>query len=91
MNTSLLQTFRHCTEEIPTKAGLFRKRLDVLGMSFKLQYDVTSFIATTDVTFDHFLVVNDVKAAGAFKTVTLLFHITRCFDIGYIGEVCSNS
>ena len=26
----------------------------------------------------------------AFKTVTLLFHITQFFSIGYIGEVCSN-
>ena len=30
------------------------------------------------------------KAARAFRTVTLLFHITRCFNFGYIGEVCSN-
>ena len=34
--------------------------------------------------------VNDVKAARAFRTVTLLFRITRFFNIGCIGEVCSN-
>ena len=30
------------------------------------------------------------QGAGPFKTVTLLSRITRFFNIGYIGEVCSN-
>ena len=59
-------------------------------MSFKRQNAVTSSNAITDVTFDHFSVVNDVNAARPFRTVTLLFHITQFFNIGCIGEVCSN-
>ena len=58
--------------------------------SSKRQNDVTPSDAITDVTFDNFSVVIDVKAACAFKTVSLLFHITRFFNIGCIGEVCSN-
>ena len=75
---------------MPPKAGLFRKRLHVLVTSFKRINDVTPSNAITGVTFDHFSVANDVKAAGAFRTVTLLFHITRFVNIGSIGEVCSN-
>ena len=44
----------------------------------------------SSATFDYFSVANDVKAARAFRTVTLLFHITRFSNIGSIGEVCSN-
>ena len=58
--------------------------------SFKRPNDVTPSNAITDITFDHFSVVNDVKVARAFRTVNLLFHITRFLNIGYIGEVCSN-
>ena len=60
-------------------------------MSFKRQNDVSPSTAITDVTFDHFSVANDVKAARAFRHVILLFHVTRFFNIGSIGEVCSNS
>ena len=59
-------------------------------MSFKRQIDVTPSTAMTGVTFDLFSVTIDVKAARAFRTVILLFHITRFFNIGSIGEVCSN-
>ena len=59
-------------------------------MSLKSQNDVTPSIAVTDITFDHFLVSPVVELARTFKTVTLLFHITRVFNIGSIGEVCSN-
>ena len=58
--------------------------------SFKRQNDVTPSYVITDVIFDHFSELNDVKAARAFRTVTLLFHITRFFNIGYIDEVWSN-
>ena len=60
-------------------------------MSFKHQNDVSPSTAITVVTFDDFSVANDVKAACAFRTVTLLFHIAQFFNIGSIGEVCSNS
>ena len=69
---------------------MFRKRLHVFVTSFKRQNDVTPSNAITDATFDHFSVVNDDKAARAFRTVTLLFHITQFFNIGCIGEVCLN-
>ena len=59
-------------------------------MSFKCQNELSPSTAITDVTFDHLSVANDVKAAHAFRTVTLLFHITQFFNIGSIGEVCSN-
>ena len=59
-------------------------------MSFKCQNDVLPSTAITDVTFDHFSVANDVKAAHTFRTVTLMFHITQFFNIGSIGTVCSN-
>ena len=62
----------------------------VFVTSFKRQDDVSTSIAITDVTFDHFSLANDVKAARAFRTVALLFHITRFFNIGSIGGVCSN-
>ena len=55
---------------------------------FKRQNDVTPSNAITDVTFDHFSAVNDVKTAHTFRTVTLFFHITRFFNIGYIGARC---
>ena len=90
LRLQLLRSIRHCTEEIPPKAGLFRKRLHVFVTSFKRQNDATPSDAITDVTFDNFSVVNDVKAVHAFRTVTMLFHITRFFNIGCIGEVCSN-
>ena len=45
----------------------------------KRQNDVTPSNAITDVTFDHYSVANDVKAARVLRTVTLLFHITRFF------------
>ena len=50
--------------------------------------DITPSNTITDVTFDHFSVVNNIKAVHAFRTVTLLLHITQFFNIGYIGEVC---
>ena len=62
-----------------------------LVTSLKQQNDVTAFNAITDVTFDHFSVVNDVQAARAFRTVTLLFHITRFFNSGFISVVCANN
>ena len=58
--------FRHCTEEIPPKAGLFCNRLHVFVTSFKCQKDITPSNAITDFTFDHFSVVNNVKAAHTF-------------------------
>ena len=75
-----------CKEDQLTSA----QRLHVFVTSFMRQNDVTPSNVINDVTFDCFSVVNDVKAARAFKTVTLLFNITRFFNIGYIGEVCSN-
>ena len=77
-------------EKIPPKAGLFRQGLHVFVTPFKRQNDVTPSNAISDVMFDHFSVVNDAKAVRAFRTVTLLFHKTRFFSIGYIGEVRSN-
>ena len=62
----------------------------IIVTSFKRQSDVTPSTAITDVTFDLFAVAIDAKAARAFRTVTLLFHITRFFNIGSIGEMCSN-
>ena len=56
----------------------------------KPKNDVTPSITMTDITFDHFSEAIDVKAAYAFKTVTLLFHITQFSNIGSIGEVCLN-
>ena len=62
----------------------------VFVTSFKGQNNFTPSNTITDVTFDHFSGVNDVQAVHAFRTVTLLFHITRFFNIGYIGGVCLN-
>ena len=59
-------------------------------MSFKRQSYVSPSAAITDVTFDHFSVANDVKAA-LFQNCELLFDITRFFSIGSIGEVSLNS
>ena len=67
----LVQTFHHCTEDSPSKARLFRKHLNVCVTSFKRQKDFTPYNAITDVTFAHFTVINDVKAACAFRTVTI--------------------
>ena len=58
--------------------------------SFKRQNNIASFNSITEITFDHFSVVNDVKAGHAFRSGTLLFHITQFFNIGSIGEVCLN-
>ena len=70
LTLKLILTFPHCTEEIPPKAGLFRKHLHVFVTSFKRQNDVTPSNAINDVTFDHFSVINDVKAACVFQTPT---------------------
>ena len=52
-------------------------------------FHVTPSNAMTDNIFDHFSVEIDVKAARAFKAFFLL-HITRFFNIGENGDVCSN-
>ena len=44
--------------------------------------EVTLSIAMTGIILQWLL------TSHAFKTVTLLFHITQFFSIGYIGEVC---
>ena len=46
--------------------------------------------ALTDGILRRQLMSASVHFPGAFKTVTLLFHITRFYSIGYIGEVCLN-
>ena len=60
-------------------------------MSFKHQKDVTPSTAMTDVMFQWQLTAIDVIVAPAFRTVTLLFHITQFFNIGLIGKVCLNT
>ena len=44
----------------------------------------------TDVILQRQLTSASVCFPPAFKTVTLVFHITQFFSVGYIGEVCLN-
>ena len=44
----------------------------VFVMAFKRQNDVSPSGAITDITFGHFSVTNDVKAARAFRVVTVV-------------------
>ena len=42
----------------------------------------------TDVILQWQLTLASIPFPYAFKTVTLLFHITQFFSIGYIGKAC---
>ena len=63
-------------------------------MSFKHRNDVTLSKAMTDIILQWQLISASAHFPHAFKSVTLLFHITQFFSIGCIGEVsitvCSN-
>ena len=54
------------------------------------QNDVTPSNAMTDIILQGQLMSASACFPRAFKVVTLLFHITQFFSIGYISEVCLN-
>ena len=70
---------------------LFRIRLHVFVTPFMRKNDVTSFYVMTEAILQWQLTSASERFPRAFKTVTLLFHIIPCFNIGYIGEVCKNN
>ena len=66
---------------------MFHKGLHVFVMSFKCQNDITTSNAMFDVIFQRQL----TSVGERFENCYLkLFHITRSFNIGHIGEVFSN-
>ena len=78
----------------PAIVGLFLICLHVFVMSRRRQNNVTMSSTMTDVILQLQLISASAHFPHTFKSVTLLFHITQFFSIGYIGEVsitvCSN-
>ena len=64
--------------------------LHVFATSLKRQNNVRRSNAITDVILQWQLTSASVRFPHAFKYMTLLFHITCFFSIGYIGDVCLN-